>query len=152
MSYALGRYFEDFTRGESLRTLGRTVTEADIVNFAGFTGDFNPLHTDEQFAAASPFKGRVAHGMCGFSIATGLMVRLNILEGTIMAFLGIENWRFKLPIRIGDTVHVIATVVEKTESSKPDRGLVKMDLDVINQDGESTQGGTLLLLMKRRPT
>jgi acyl dehydratase len=80
------------------------------------------------------------------------MVRLNILEGTIMAFLGIENWRFKLPIRIGDTVHVIATVVEKTESSKPDRGLVKMDLDVINQDGESTQGGTLLLLMKRRPT
>jgi len=152
MSYALGRYFEDFTKGESLRTLGRTVTEADLVNFSGFTGDFNPLHTDEEFAAASPFKGRVAHGMCGFSIATGLLVRLNILEGTILAFLEIENWRFKVPIRIGDTIHVIATVEEKTEGGKPDRGLVKVHLDVINQNGVSTQGGSLLLLMMRRPT
>lgn len=151
MSFALGRYFEDFTVGEQIRTLGRTVTEADIVNFSGFTGDFNPLHTDAEFASKSPFKGRIAHGMCGFSIATGLLVRLNILEGTILAFLGIENWQFKAPIMIGDTIHCIATVAETKETGKPDRGLVKVDLDVINQRGESTMGGRLLIMMLRRP-
>lgn len=150
MSYALGRYFEDFTEGEQLRTLGRTITEADIVNFCGITGDFNPLHTDKVFAEASPFKGRVAHGMCGFSIATGLMVRLNILEGTIIAFLGIENWRFKAPIMIGDTIHALITVTEKKET-KPDRGVVKLDVDVINQNGVSTQGGRLLVMIMKKP-
>lgn len=151
MSYALGRYFEDFTEGEQLKTLGRTLTEADIVNFSGFTGDFNPLHTDKEFADASPFKGRIAHGMCGMSMATGLMVRLNILEGTILAFFGIEDWKFKAPIMIGDTIHCVVTVAETKESSKPDRGLVKMDIDVINQNGLSTQSGRLVVLMKRRP-
>ena len=151
MSFALGRYFEDFTVGEEIRTLGRTVTEADLVNFSGFTGDFNPLHTDAEFAAKSPFKGRIAHGMCGFSIATGLLVRLNILEGTILAFFGIENWRFKAPIMIGDTIHCIARVAETKETGKRDRGLVMIDLDVINQRDESTMGGRLLIMMKRRP-
>jgi len=152
MSYALGRYFEDFQVGEQLRTLGRTITEADIVNFCGISGDFNPLHTDKEFAEASLFKGRVAHGMCGFSIATGLMVRLNILEGTILAFLGIDNWRFKAPIMIGDTIHAVVTIAETTESSRGDRGLVKLDIDVINQNGVSTQEGELSLMMLKRPS
>ena len=152
MSYALGRYFEEFTMGEKLRTLGRTITETDIVNFCGVTGDFNPLHTDKEFAAVSPFKGRVAHGMCGFSIATGLMVRLNILEGTILAFSSIENWRFKAPIMIGDTIHVVITVIETKESGKGDRGLVKLAVDVVNQNDVSTQEGTLVLLMMKRPS
>jgi len=152
MSYALGRYFEEFSMGEKLRTLGRTITETDIVNFCGVTGDFNPLHTDKEFAAASPFKGRVAHGMCGFSIATGLMVRLNILEGTILAFSSIENWRFKAPIMIGDTIHAVITVTETKESGKGDRGLVKLAVDVVNQNDVSTQEGTLVLLMMKRPS
>ena len=151
MSYALGRYFEDFTEGEVLTTLGRTVTEADIVNFCGFSGDFNPLHTDKEFAADSPFKGRIAHGMCGMAIASGLMVRLNILEGTILAFFGIENWRFKAPIMIGDTIHCEISVVETKATNKPDRGLVKIAVDVLNQNGISTQSGTMVALMKTRP-
>ncbi len=150
MSYALGRYFEDFKEGEEIRTLGRTVTETDIVNFCGFSGDFNPLHTDAEYAATQPFKGRIAHGMCGFSIATGLLVRLNILEGTILAFFGIENWRFKAPVMIGDTIHGVARVSETKETSKPDRGLIVLDFDVINQKGTSVMGGKLLLMMLRK--
>jgi acyl dehydratase len=152
MSVILGRYFEEFTEGEEIRTLGRTVTESDIVNFAGFSGDFNPLHTDAEFAATQPFGGRIAHGMCGFSIAVGLLVRLNILEGTILAFFGIENWRFKYPIMIGDTIHVVARVVETKETSKEDRGLVILEVDVLNQRGDSTMCGRLLTMMKRKPT
>ena len=151
MSSALGKYFEEFEVDQEFITLGRTVTEADIVNFCGFSGDFNPLHTDAEYAATQPFKGRIAHGMCGFSIATGLLVRLNILEGTILAFFGIENWRFKAPIMIGDTIHVVAKVSETKETSKPDRGLVIWDLDVINQRGKLTMCGRLLTMMLRKP-
>ena len=150
MSFAMGRYFEDFREGEEIRTLARTVTETDIVNFCGFSGDFNPLHTDAEYAAKQPFKGRIAHGMCGFSIATGLLVRTNILEGTILAFFGIENWRFKQPIMIGDTIHAIARVAEKKETSKPDRGLIVFDFDVINQKETSVMGGKLLTMMLRK--
>jgi len=150
MSFAMGRYFEDFREGEEIRTLARTITEADIVNFCGFSGDFNPLHTDAEYAAKQPFKGRIAHGMCGFSIATGLLVRTNILEGTILAFFGIENWRFKQPIMIGDTIHAIARIAEKKETSKPDRGLIVFDFDVINQKETSVMGGKLLTMMLRK--
>jgi acyl dehydratase len=151
MSFAMGRYFEDFRDGEEIRTLGRTMTEADIVNFSGFSGDFNPLHTDAEYAAKQPFKGRIAHGMCGFSMAVGLLVRTNIFEGTIMAFFGIENWRFKAPVMLGDTIHGVARVAEKKETSKPDRGLMVFDFDVINQKGISTMGGRLLVMMMRKP-
>ncbi len=152
MSVILGLYFEDFQVGDEFVTLGRTVTETDIVNFSGFSGDFNPLHTDAEFAATQPFGGRIAHGMCGFSIAVGLLVRLNILEGTILAFFGIENWRFKQPLLIGDTIHVIASIAEIKETSKPDRGLVCFDVDVPNQKGVSTMAGRLLTMMKRKPS
>lgn len=152
MSVILGLYFEDFQVGDEFVTLGRTVTETDIVNFSGFSGDFNPLHTDAEFAATQPFGGRIAHGMCGFSIAVGLLVRLNILEGTILAFFGIENWRFKQPLLIGDTIHVVARIAEIKETSKPDRGLVCFDVDVPNQRGVSTMAGRLLTMMKRKPS
>ena len=151
MSFAMGRYFEDFREGEEIRTLGRTVTEADVVNFSGFSGDFNPLHTDAEYAATQPFKGRIAHGMCGFSMAVGLLVRTNVFEGTIMAFFGIENWRFKAPVMLGDTIHGVARVTEKKETSKPDRGLMVFDFDVINQKGVSTMSGRLLVMMMRKP-
>ena len=151
MSFAMGRYFEDFKEGEEIRTLGRTVTEADIVNFSGFSGDFNPLHTDAEYAATQPFKGRIAHGMCGFSMAIGLLVRTNIFEGTIMAFSGIENWRFKAPVMIGDTLQGLARVAEKKETNKADRGFVVFDFNVVNQKGVSTMGGRLLVVMLKRP-
>ena len=132
-------------------TLGRTMTEADIVNFCGFSGDFNPLHTDAQYASEQQFGERIAHGMCGFSMATGLLVRLNILEGTIAAFFGIDQWRFRAPIRIGDTIHVMIKVLEKKESRKGGRGLVVLELDVLNQDNVSVMGGNIKAMMLMRP-
>jgi acyl dehydratase len=151
MAVILGKYFEDFEEGMDFLTLGRTMTEADIVNFSGFTGDFNPLHTDAQFASKSMFGERIAHGMCGFSMATGLLIRLNILEGTIVAFYGIDEWRFRAPIKIGDTIHVLAKVVEKKESKKERQGLISFMLDVMNQDGTSVMGGVVKVIMKKRP-
>lgn len=151
MAVILGKYLEDFEEGMEFLTLGRTMTEADIVNFSGFTGDFNPLHTDAQYASKSMFGGRIAHGMCGFSMATGLLVRLNILEGTIVAFYGIDEWRFRAPIKIGDTIHVLAKVVEKKESKKESQGLIALMLDVMNQDGTSVMGGVVKVIMKKRP-
>jgi len=151
MAVILGKYFEDFEEGMEFLTLGRTMTEADIVNFSGFTGDFNPLHTDAEYASKSMFGGRIAHGMCGFSMATGLLVRLNILEGTIVAFYGIDEWRFRAPIKIGDTIHVLAKVVAKKESEKESQGLIALMLDVMNQDGTSVMGGVIKVIMKKRP-
>jgi len=150
MAVILGKYFEDFEEGMEFTTLGRTMSEADIVNFCGFTGDFNPLHTDAVFASQSDFGERIAHGMCGFSMATGLLVRLNILEGTILAFFGIDHWRFLAPIKIGDTIHVVAKVVETRKSRKGGKGLVTFELNVINQDGVSTMGGNIKTMMKMR--
>jgi len=151
MAVILGKYFEDFEVGMEFVTLGRTMTEADIVNFCGFSGDFNPLHTDAQYASEQPFGERIAHGMCGFSMATGLLVRLNILEGTIAAFFGIDQWRFRAPIRIGDTIHVMVKVLEKKESKKGGRGLVVLELDVLNQDNVSVMGGRVKAMMLMRP-
>ena len=151
MAVILGKYFEDFEEGMVIKTLGRTMTEADIVNFCGFTGDFNPMHTDAQFASQSRFGERIAHGMCGFSMATGLMVRLNILEGTVVAFYGIDRWRFLAPIKIGDTIHVLMRVVEKRESKTKGQGVVALKLEVVNQDNVTTMVGTIKILMKKRP-
>ncbi len=151
MAVVLGKYFEDFEEGMEFVTLGRTMTEADIVNFSGFTGDFNPLHTDAQYASKSVFGERIAHGMCGFSMATGLLIRLNILEGTIVAFYGIDEWRFRAPIKIGDTIHVLAKVAEKRESKKESQGLIAFMIDVMNQDSTSVMGGVVKVIMKKRP-
>lgn len=151
MGVILGKYFEDFKEGMEFLTLGRTMTEADIVNFSGFTGDFNPLHTDAQYASESVFGERIAHGMCGLSMATGLLVRLNIFEGTIVAFYGIDQLRFRAPIKIGDTIHVVAKVIEKKESKKEGEGLVAFQVNVVNQDGTSVMEGVVKTLMKKRP-
>jgi len=152
MTIILGKYFEDFEEGMELVTLGRTMTEADIVNFSGFTGDFNPLHTDAQYASKSMFGERIAHGMCGFSMATGLLVRLNIFEGTIVAFYGIDEWRFLAPIKIGDTIHAIGKVREKRESKKEAQGLITFTVDVLNQEGTSVMGGMVKVIVKKRPS
>ena len=151
MTVILGKYFEDFEEGMEFLTLGRTMTEADLVNFSGFSGDFNPLHTDAVYASKSMFGERVAHGMCGFSMATGLLVRLNILEGTTIAFYGIDEWRFRAPIKIGDTIHVVAKVSEKKESKEEGQGLVAFMVDVINQDRTSVMGGVVKVIVKKRP-
>jgi len=151
MALILGKYFEDFEDGMEFLTLGRTMTEADLVNFSGFSGDFNSLHTDAEYASKSVFGERIAHGMCGLSMATGLLVRLNLFEGTIVAFYGIDELRFLAPIKIGDTIHVAAKVIEKKESKKEGQGLVTFLVDVVNQNGTSVMKGQVKVIVKKRP-
>ncbi len=141
-------YFEDCEMGWETVTGSRTVTEADIVNFAGVSGDYNPLHMDEEFAKKTPFGKRIAHGLLGMSIGTGLPRSHPPLA--IMAFLGVKEWTFKAPIFIGDTIHMKNTVVERRETSKKDRGLVTFKRQIINQKGEVVQEGEALLLIQRR--
>jgi acyl dehydratase len=143
------RYFEDFEPGQEFVTRSRTITEADVVAFAGLSGDFNPLHMDEEFAKQTVFGARIAHGLLGLSIASGLINQLGIGEGTVMAFLGL-TWNFKGAIKFGDTITVRERVAEKRETSKKDRGILRMGISVVNQRGEVVQEGEHTLLIKRR--
>jgi acyl dehydratase len=127
-------FLEEFHVGAETLTAPRTVTEADVMAFAQLSGDYNPLHTDEAFAATTPFKGRVAHGALVLSIATGLISGTGQLDGTALAFLGIEGWKFIGPVRFGDAVRVRMTVLEaRPSSSRPDAGVLKRRIEVLNQ-------------------
>ena len=142
-------YFEDFELGQEFITRSRTITEADVVAFAGLSGDFNPLHIDEEFAKKTMFGTRIAHGLLGLSIASGLINQLGIGEKTVMAFLGL-NWNFKGALKFGDTIGVVERVIEKRETSKPDRGILRLAISVINQRGEVVQEGEHTLMIQRR--
>jgi acyl dehydratase len=145
---ALGLPFEAFTPGRLFTTAARTVTEADVVLFAGLSGDFNPLHTDEVTAAATPFGGRIAHGMLVAAIASGLANQTGIFAGTTLALME-QVHRYRGPVHFGDTVRAVLTVATQRESSKPDRGVVTLGLDVLNQRDEVVIEGTWTLLMRR---
>ena len=144
-------YLEDFNAGQVFETPARTVTEADVVAFAGLSGDYNPLHTDAEFCAKTPFKQRIAHGMLGMSIMTGLTARTGMLDGSALAFLGIEDWRFLKPILFGDTIRVRITVADVRAASKPGTGVLKRKVEILNQRGEVAQAGHLLTLIRARP-
>src|SRR5689334_18997314 len=124
-----GLWFEEFKEGQSIESRGRTITEADLVNFAGVSGDFNPMHTNAEFAAKTPYGQRVAHGALIFSIATGLTYQLGFLEGTIMAFTGVD-WKFRNPVFIGDTVKVTASVAKLRAMPAMGGGFVVFDMKV----------------------
>jgi len=147
----MGLLFEEFEHGRRFETPGRTITEADIVGFAGLSGDFNPLHVDEVFAAASEFGGRIAHGPMALGMAFGLASRLDLLDGTVMALLSV-TWDFKAPVRAGDTLRAIIEVVEARPSKKPDRGVVGLRFQMLNQHGTVVQIGGCRVLMRRRDT
>lgn len=142
-----GLYFEEFEVGQSIASPGRTVTEADVVNFAALSGDWTTIHTDAQYAAQHPFGQRVAHGLLGLSIASGLAVRLGFLEETVLAFREIGQWKFSQPIYLGDTIHVQATVVETRPVRRLGGGQVTFRVQLLNQDGKVVQHGTWGLLM-----
>lgn len=143
-------YLEDFKAGQVYESPARTITEADVVAFAGLSGDYNPIHTDAEFGAATQFKQRIAHGMLGLSILTGLGSRSGILDGTAIAFLGIEEWKFSKPIFFGDTVHVRMTVAEVRPSSKPGSGVLKRRMELLNQRGEIVQSGVFVTLVRAK--
>ncbi len=144
-----GMYFEEFEIGLELITPARTITEADVVNFAGLAGDFNALHTDAVFAAKTPYEQRVAHGMLVISIATGLAMRQGFIDGTTLAFREVA-WKFKAPVFIGDTIHMLAKVTELKAMKKLGGGLVVVSASIVNQAGQTVQRGEWRLLMRRR--
>jgi acyl dehydratase len=149
MSEPNRQYFEDIQVGDEYVSPGRTVTEADIVAFAGLSGDYNVLHTDAEYMKTSIFGERIAHGLLGLSIASGLGSRAVPRSFATIAFLGLR-WRFKGPIRIGDTIKVRMRVSDKKETSKPDRGIVTVQRSVLNQRGEVVQEGDTELMIERR--
>jgi acyl dehydratase len=146
-----GQYFDQFEVGQTIETVGRTISESDIVNFAGLSGDYNQMHVDAVYAANTPFKQRVAHGLLVASIASGLAVQTGLMEGTVLAFREINEWKFIKPVFIGDTVHVIMTVRETKDLRRLGGGMVTIDLEVQNQTGDVVQKGVWIVLIQARP-
>ncbi len=144
-----GMYFEEFEIGMKITTPARTITEADIVNFAGLSGDFNALHTDAEFAKHTMFGKRIAHGLLVLSIVSGLAARQGFIEGTTLAFRGLE-WRFSAPVFIGDTIHMEAEVIELKPIARLGGGQVLLKATVLNQDGTVVHKGEWNLLMKSK--
>ena len=149
----MSKYLDEFVIGEKFITPGRTVTETDVVMFAGMTGDYARVHTDENEMKKSQFGTRIAHGLLGISIAHGLFFRLGLISTTAIAFAQIEEWKFLSPIFFGNTIHCVIEVVGVIPSkSKPDRGIVKFKFEVINEDtGQVAQAGIKSLMMMRKP-
>ena len=146
-----GMYWEEWEIGAELESPARTITEADIVNFAGLSGDYNPLHIDEEFCKTTQFGTRIAHGPLIYAIAAGLMFQLHLYDDTLIAFLGFDSLKFTKPVVAGDTIRVRIKVLEKRETSKSDRGAMKRQLQVFNQRDEMVQDAVQAFLLQRRP-
>lgn len=146
-----GLYFEDFQIGQKIVTQGRTITEADIVNFAGLSGDFNPMHTNAEYMKGHMFGQRVAHGLLVMSIASGLAYQLGIIDGTVLAFREIDEWKFSLPTLIGDTVRAELEVTELKPAERLGGGLVSLKVRVLNQEDKVCQRGVWQMLVASRP-
>lgn len=147
MRQSKGLTFDQFKLGDCFTSQGRTITESDVVSFAGLSGDFNPLHTDKEFGKTTPFGERIAHGMLIQAIATGMANWTGVFEGTTLALME-QTIRYKAPVMFGDTVHLELEVLEKKPTSKPDRGVVRFTARVLNQKSEVVQEGEWTLLMK----
>jgi acyl dehydratase len=144
-----GKHFEEFEIGLEMESQGRTITEADIVNFAGVSGDYNSIHTDAEFSKATPFGERIAHGMLVLSVATGLGMQLGFLDGTVIAFTGLE-WKFRGVVKIGDTVRMIVKVAKTKAMKAAGGGFVVFDARVLNQRDETVQQGEWTVLVKSK--
>ena len=151
LNVSRGYYFEEFEIGQKIVTPGRTITESDVVGFAGISGDFNSIHTDLEYSKTSPFGQRVAHGLLVLAIANGLAVRTGFIEGTVMAFREISNWKFVKPVFFGDTVHAELDVVALKGMKRIGGGSVTIDVNVKNQDGDVVMKGTWVALVVSRP-
>lgn len=144
-----GQYYEEFEIGQLFITVGRTITETDIVNFAGLSGDFNQIHTDAAYAAQDSFGQRVAHGLLVQSIATGLAAQSGMIEGTVLSFRE-QTAKFSRPVFIGDTVYVKIEITEKRPLPRLGGGNINMKYRIINQEGKMVQRGDWSMLVKSR--
>lgn len=145
-----GRYFKEFHVGDIVVSAGRTITEADVVAFAGLSGDYTHLHTDAESARKGVFGQRVAHGLLGLAVASGLAAQLGFIEGTALAFREL-TWKFSLPVFFGDTIHVQATVANIKPMRRLGGGAVTMDVKLINQDDKVVQRGEWVMLIASKP-
>ena len=145
-----GRYFEEFTVGDRVTSQGRTITESDIVTFAGLSGDYNPVHTDAEFCKDGPFGERIAHGLLVLSVASGLAWQLGFMAGTADAFLSLEC-KFTGPTKIGDTLTVSAEVAQKRGMPGSSGGMVMFNVEVKNQRDEVIQRGKWNVLVRSQP-
>jgi acyl dehydratase len=144
-----GLTFDQFNLGDVFASQARTVTETDVVAFAGLSGDFNPLHTDAEFGKTTPFGARIAHGMLVAAMATGMANWTGIFEGTTLALME-QVIQYKGAVKFGDTIHLELRVTEKKGTSKPDRGVVVFETRVCNQAGQAVMEGRWTLMMRRR--
>jgi 3-hydroxybutyryl-CoA dehydratase len=141
-------YFDDIEAGQEFESLGRTITEADIVNFAGVSGDFNPIHMDHDFAKTTLFRRPIAHGLLIFSIGSGLTI--NSPPMRTLAFLSIQEWHFRGPIYIGDTIKVKTKVLAKEPRGRGRRGIITWQRQIFNQEAKLTQEGVTLTMVEGR--
>ena len=146
-----GLYWEEWEIDAEFESSGRTVTETDIVMFAGLSGDYNSLHIDEEFCKKTQFGTRIAHGPLVYAIAAGLLFQLHLYDDTLIAFLGFDSLKFTKPVKAGDTIHARIKVLEKRETSNAERGVMKRQLQVLNQRGEVVQDAIQAFLLKRKP-
>ena len=146
-----GMWFEEFEVSQQIISTGRTITENDIVSFAGLSGDYNQIHTDAVFARTTPFGQRVAHGLLVLSIASGLAMRTGVLEGTVIAFREINSWKFSSPVFIGDTIRAVLNVIEIKPIPRCGGGSVVIEITVKNQRDEATMKGTWTVLVASKP-
>lgn len=149
-SRPFGRYFEEMEIGTQVITAGRTITETDIVTFAGLSGDYNQIHTDAHYAATHDFGQRVAHGLLVQSISSGLAVQTRFMERTVLAFREIET-KFTQAVFIGDTIHVEIEVKEKKALPRLGGGSVIMKVSTKNQNGKVVQRGVWTMLIQSKP-
>jgi acyl dehydratase len=146
-----GLYWEDFVVGSVLRTPARTITSTDIVNFACLSGDFNEVHTNWEYCKSTPFGEPIAHGPLVYGIMGGLQYASGINDGTLLALLQVDKWRMLVPVKHGDTLHAEMTVIERKESSKSDRGVVKIERRFMRHDGTVVQEMEVTLMYRRKP-
>lgn len=142
-----GKCIEEFEVGQVDESRARTITETDVVQFSWISGDVNPMHTDAVHSAKSPIGQRIAHGALGLSVATGLSASLGYLDGTAVAALGIDEWKFLKPILFNDTIRLRATVVAARPTSKPDRGVLVRRMDLLNQHDVVVQTGLMTTMV-----
>ena len=141
-------YYEDLNVGDEHLSTGRTVTETDVISFAGLSGDFNNMHIDEEFAKKTVFGTRVAHGLCVLSIASGLWFTMPRLA--TVAFMGLEDWRFSGAVKFGDTIRITRKLAEKKEHKRPNMGFLTFEVNVHNQNEEIVQKGKWVILVQRK--
>jgi acyl dehydratase len=146
------KYLEDLHAGDVFTSAARTITETDVVAFAGLSGDFNPIHTDVEFAKDTPYGQRVVYGLLGLSMLTGLLDRTGLFSGSAIAMLGIRDWTFTAPMFIGDTIRFRLTITDVRRTSSGDRGVVKRHFELLNQRDEVVQQGHIDLLIRARET